>query len=161
MLTDKFHDDRSLVANMPLMRRALFSGKNLDRTAPLIDALREIAAAHSATPTQVALAAPSFHRCPGQRRSNSAIAVPDVGREKLVAIIEVKKRGESPEEAADKLAVVKREVMSAISNSHGLAVADLVMVVPGSIPITTSGKVRRAACVEQYRNGQFARLDAF
>ncbi|MDH6247980.1 hypothetical protein, partial [Mycobacterium sp. OTB74] len=30
---------------------------------------------------------------------------------------------------------------------------------PGSIPITTSGKVRRSACVEQYRNGQFARMD--
>ena len=51
----------------------------------------------------------------------------------------------------DKLAVVKREVTSAISNSHGLGVADLVLVTPGSIPITTSGKVRRAACVEQYR----------
>ncbi|WP_423796674.1 hypothetical protein, partial [Mycobacterium tuberculosis] len=26
--------------------------------------------------------------------------------------------------------------------------------------ITTSGKVRRGACVEQYRQDQFARLDA-
>jgi long-chain fatty acid adenylyltransferase FadD28 len=33
-------------------------------------------------------------------------------------------------------------------------------VSPGSIPITTSGKVRRAACVEQYRLGEFARVDA-
>jgi fatty acid CoA ligase FadD28 len=33
-------------------------------------------------------------------------------------------------------------------------------VPPGSIPITTSGKVRRAACIEQYQHGQFARLDA-
>jgi fatty acid CoA ligase FadD28 len=89
----------------------------------------------------------------------AAIAVPDTHTEKLVVIIEVKKRGESPEEAADKLAVVKREVTSAISNSHGLSVADLVLVPPGSIPITTSGKVKRAACVEQYRHGQFARLD--
>jgi diketogulonate reductase-like aldo/keto reductase len=40
---------------MPLMRRVLFWGK-LDRAAPLIDALREIVTAHSATPTQVALA---------------------------------------------------------------------------------------------------------
>ena len=30
---------------------------------------------------------------------------------------------------------------------------------PSHEPITTSGKVRRAACVEQYRHGQFARLD--
>ena len=89
----------------------------------------------------------------------AAIAVPDEGTEKLVVIIEVKKRGESHEEVADKLTAVKREVTSAISNSHGLSIADLVLVPPGSIPITTSGKVRRAACVEQYRHGQFARLD--
>jgi fatty acid CoA ligase FadD28 len=89
----------------------------------------------------------------------AAIAVPDEGTEQLVVIIEVKKRGESHEEVADKLTAVKREVTSAISNSHGLSIADLVLVPPGSIPITTSGKVRRAACVEQLGQGQFARLD--
>ncbi|BBZ13070.1 AMP-binding protein [Mycobacterium branderi] len=90
----------------------------------------------------------------------AAIAVPDEHTEKLVVIIETKKRGDSEEEAAAKLAAVKGEVTSAISNVHGLAVADLVLVPPGSIPITTSGKVRRASCVEQYRQGQFARVDA-
>lgn len=90
----------------------------------------------------------------------AAIAVPHGGMEKLVVIIEVKKKGVSHEEGADKLAVVEREVTSAVSNSHGVGVADLVLVTPGSIPITTSGKVRRAACVEQYRQGQFARLNA-
>ena len=89
----------------------------------------------------------------------AAIAVPDSHTEKLVVIIEVKKRGESHEEAADKLTVIMREVTSAIFNSHGLSVADLVLVPLGSIPITTSGKVRRAACVEQYRHGQLARLE--
>ncbi|MFV9635289.1 AMP-binding protein [Mycobacterium neumannii] len=88
-----------------------------------------------------------------------AIAVPDRETEKLVVIFEAKKR-DGDQEAAEKLAVVKREVTSAISNSHGLSVADLVAVPPGSIPITTSGKVRRAACVEQYRQRHFARLDA-
>ena len=38
-------------------------------------------------------------------------------------------------------------------------VADLVPVEPGSIPITTSGKVRRGTCVERYRNDEFQRLD--
>jgi fatty acid CoA ligase FadD28 len=87
----------------------------------------------------------------------AAIAVPDRGTEKLVVIIEVKDRGAIPAGAPDQLAVVKREVTSAISKSHGVGVADLVLVAPGSIPITTSGKVRRAACVEQYRQGGFAR----
>jgi fatty acid CoA ligase FadD28 len=90
----------------------------------------------------------------------AAIAVPDRETEKLVAIIEFKKRGDSEYDSTEKLVAVKREVTSAISNSHGLSVADLVLVPPGSIPITTSGKIRRAACVEHYRHGQFARLDA-
>lgn len=90
----------------------------------------------------------------------AAIAVPDDGMEQLVVVMEVKKRGESDEDAMHKLEVVKREVTSAISNSHGLGVADLVLVAPGSIPITTSGKVRRSACVELYQRNEFARLDA-
>jgi long-chain fatty acid adenylyltransferase FadD28 len=91
----------------------------------------------------------------------AAIAVPDRGIEKLVAIIELKKKGgDSDEEATDRLRVVKREVTSAISKSHGLSVADLVLVSPGSIPITTSGKIRRSQCVELYRQDEFTRLDA-
>jgi acyl-CoA synthetase (AMP-forming)/AMP-acid ligase II len=90
----------------------------------------------------------------------AAIAVPDDHTEKLVVIAECKKRGDSHEDAMERLAVVKRESTSAISNSHGISVADLVLVGPGSIPITTSGKVRRAACVDQYRSDDFVRLDA-
>jgi acyl-CoA synthetase (AMP-forming)/AMP-acid ligase II len=90
----------------------------------------------------------------------AAIAVPDGRTEKLVAIVELKKRGDSPEEIMDRLRIVKREVTAAISRSHGLSVADLVLVAPGSLPSTTSGKIRRSACVEQYRNRQFTRLDS-
>jgi fatty acid CoA ligase FadD28 len=90
----------------------------------------------------------------------AAIAVPDGRAEKLVAIVELKKRGDSPEEIMDRLRIVKREVTAAISRSHGLSVADLVLVATGSLPSTTSGKIRRSACVEQYRNRQFTRLDS-
>jgi long-chain fatty acid adenylyltransferase FadD28 len=90
----------------------------------------------------------------------AAISVPDDGIEKLVAVIELKKRGDSDDEVMHKLGVIKSEVTSAISKSHGLCVTDLVLVSPGSIPITTSGKVRRRTCVERYRQDQFARLDA-
>lgn len=90
----------------------------------------------------------------------AAIAVPHDGVEKLVAIIELKKKDETDEEAAARLDALKREVTSAISKSHGLAVADLVLVPFGAIPITTSGKIRRAQCVELYRQDHFTRLDA-
>jgi len=90
----------------------------------------------------------------------AAMAVSDDGMEQLVVVIEVKKRGDSDDDVLHNLAVLKREVTSAVSNSHGLAVADLVLVPPGSIPITTSGKVRRSACIELYQQNQFDRLDA-
>jgi acyl-CoA synthetase (AMP-forming)/AMP-acid ligase II len=90
----------------------------------------------------------------------AAIAVPDARTEKLVAIIELKKRGDSDDDAMqEKFRDVKNQVTSAISTSHGLSVADLVLAPPGSIPITTSGKIRRAACAEQYRHDEFTRLD--
>jgi long chain fatty acid CoA FadD26 len=88
-----------------------------------------------------------------------AISIPDGRTERLVTIVELKKRGSSEEEALHRLHNIKREVTSAISRAHSLRVADLVMVAPGSIPITTSGKVRRAACAERYRQNEFARLD--
>ncbi|MDT5005367.1 MAG: hypothetical protein QOJ24_2543 [Mycobacterium sp.] len=89
----------------------------------------------------------------------AAITVADDGTEKLVAIIECKNRAAANQDPMDNFDVLKRKVSSAISNVHGLGVADLVVVEPGSIPITTSGKVRRAACVERYRQNGFARLD--
>ena len=89
----------------------------------------------------------------------AAISVPDERTERLVAVVELKKRGSSNEEALDKLHAVKHEVTSAISKNHGLRIADLVFVSPGSIPITTSGKIRRAACAKRYRQNEFVRLD--
>jgi len=90
----------------------------------------------------------------------AAISVPGDRSEQLVAIIELKNQDDSYDQATDALGMVKREVTSAISKSHGLSVADLVLVQPGSIPTTTSGKIRRSACAEQYRGGHFVRLDA-
>jgi fatty acid CoA ligase FadD21 len=91
----------------------------------------------------------------------AAISVPLNGTEQLVPVIELKKRnGSSEQEATHWLSEVKSDVTSAISNAHGLSVGDLVLVPPGSIPTTTSGKIRRAACVEQYRQDEFTRLDA-
>jgi fatty acid CoA ligase FadD21 len=100
----------------------------------------------------------TVHQITGGRVA--AISVPVNSTEKLVTVIEIKKQGDSTVEAVHWLSGVKSEVTSAISNAHGLNVGDLVLVPPGSIPTTTSGKVRRAACAEQYRQDEFARLDA-
>lgn len=88
----------------------------------------------------------------------AAISISDDRGEKLVAIVELKDRGSS-EEAQDRIRNLKREVASAISRTHGLRIDDLVLAPPGSIPITTSGKIRRSSCVELYRQDKFSRLD--
>ncbi|OBB89671.1 fatty-acid--AMP ligase FAAL21/FadD21 [Mycobacterium sp. 852002-40037_SCH5390672] len=100
----------------------------------------------------------TVHRITGGRVA--AISVPVDETEKLVVIVELKKHGDSDVDALHKLDIVKNDVTAAISTSHGLNVADLVLVAPGSIPTTTSGKIRRAACVEQYRHQRFTRLDS-
>jgi fatty acid CoA ligase FadD28 len=89
----------------------------------------------------------------------AAISTSDARTEKLVAIIELKKRGDSEEDVMARYDAIKGAVTSAISQSHGLTVADLVLVAPGSIPITTSGKIRRSTCVEHYQDDVFARID--
>jgi acyl-CoA synthetase (AMP-forming)/AMP-acid ligase II len=89
----------------------------------------------------------------------AAISVEDGTTEQLVAIVEVKSRP-TPEETQERLTSVRSEITSAISQAHGISAADLVLVARGSIPITTSGKIRRQACAEQYRQGSFVRLDA-
>jgi long-chain fatty acid adenylase/transferase FadD26 len=88
----------------------------------------------------------------------AAISVPDDTTENLVAIVELKDRG-SADEHRNQLSSVKREVTSAISRSHSVRVSDLVVVSPGSIPITTSGKIRRSACIDLYCQDAFRRLD--
>ena len=89
----------------------------------------------------------------------AAISVPDERTEQFVAIAEISERGGSHHGETHKLRAIKRDMVSAIAASHGLRVADLVLVAPGSIPTTTSGNVRRSACGERYRNDEFKRLD--
>lgn len=54
LLTGKYHDDPSLLENKPFYRRWSFQ-RQLERTRPLVEALREIGERYSATPAQVAL----------------------------------------------------------------------------------------------------------
>lgn len=89
----------------------------------------------------------------------AAIAVSADGGERLVTVIELKKPADSAEGVGERLETLKSDVTAAISNAHGLSVEDVMLVSAGSIPTTTSGKIRRAACVERYQQNRFARLD--
>ena len=84
----------------------------------------------------------------------AAISIPDDASEKLVVIAELKKQLD-----AASLASLQQQVTAAVSMTHSVRLADLVLVGPGALPLTTSGKVRRAASVELYRAENFSRLD--
>lgn len=58
LLTGKFHDDPEAIRSRTGLRRHMpgFRPRGLERSRPLIESLRRVAAAHEATPAQVALA---------------------------------------------------------------------------------------------------------
>ena len=84
----------------------------------------------------------------------AAISIPDDASEILVVIAELKKQTDIAV-----LESVKQQVTAAISMTHSVRLADFALVGQGTLPLTTSGKVRRAASVELYRSKDFTRLD--
>lgn len=84
----------------------------------------------------------------------AAISVDTDTSEELVVLAEFKS------DDADQHEALKTRITAAVSQKHGVRLADLMLVAPGSLPVTTSGKVRRSTCAERYRLGQFSRLGA-
>ena len=70
--------------------------------------------------------------------------------ERLVIIAERASgtRGADPAPAVD-------AIRAAVSNRHGVSVADVRLVAAGAIPRTTSGKLARRACRTAYLRGGF------
>jgi long-chain fatty acid adenylase/transferase FadD26 len=88
----------------------------------------------------------------------AAFSVNTESSENLVVIAEFTASGLSDDEILREIRAVEARVIAAVSADHGVRVADLVLVSLAAIPTTTSGKVRRTACAEQYRQGQFERV---
>lgn len=82
----------------------------------------------------------------------AAFGVEVDGEERLVVVAEV--RGD------DGLADVPVAIRRAIAERDGIAVHEVVCVRPGSVPRTTSRKVRRGECRRSYLDGGLARLAA-
>jgi acyl-CoA synthetase (AMP-forming)/AMP-acid ligase II len=80
-----------------------------------------------------------------RRHATAAFAVPGAGRELLVVLAE---RAKDADPALD--GEVVAAVRSAVSAEHGLSLHDLVLLGPGEVPRTSSGKVSRSACRTWY-----------
>ncbi|MEU3822777.1 fatty acyl-AMP ligase [Streptomyces sp. NPDC030392] len=88
--------------------------------------------------------------------STAAFAVDDGRRESVVVVVE----GDSRLLRYAGEAEVAAAVRDAVRRDHRVTVDDVVLIRRGTLPKTTSGKVRRRACREQYLAGTLARLGA-
>lgn len=59
----------------------------------------------------------------------------------------------------DMLESITKKIVHDISAQHGVEVYDVVLVKPGFIPKTTSGKLKRRECREKYLSGRLDRLN--
>ena len=74
----------------------------------------------------------------------AAFSIEVDGEERLVLVQEVERQGRK---AASELPAVIRQ---AVADVHEVAVHDVVLVLPGGVPKTSSGKIRRHACRVAY-----------
>ena len=71
-----------------------------------------------------------------------AVLVPGADAERLVLVHELRRQYVAAPDTVEIAAAVRRQV----AREHGLQVAGLVLIKPGTLPRTTSGKVRRREC---------------
>ncbi|MFI7501991.1 fatty acyl-AMP ligase [Streptomyces sp. NPDC049687] len=91
---------------------------------------------------------------PAVRRDRlAAFAVPGPGGERAAVVVEHVRTTSLT--GIDVPALV-RAVRAAVSARHGLRLADVVLVPPGTVPRTSSGKVSRALTRERYLAGAYA-----
>jgi|GEM_PF-117731 len=90
-------------------------------------------------------------RIPGLRLGRIvAFSVPNgEGTEALHIVAEINPRVWRQQEA------IKKEIISAVNEYFGVKAEQVLLVGPGSLPKTSSGKIRRKACRELYSQGKF------
>lgn len=83
----------------------------------------------------------------------AAFSLAQAGVERLVVLAEVQRKLEAhPSE-------VKQMIRRAIAEQHELQTHDIKLALPGSIPKTTSGKIKHFLCREQYVSGSFKEIN--
>jgi amino acid adenylation domain-containing protein/thioester reductase-like protein len=82
------------------------------------------------------------------------------GTEHVVIVAEIKGSARGNAWSESELEGIRRQVRSIIFKDHALAVHEVVLIRPGTIPKTTSGKLQRSAAKEAYFKGELSRISA-
>nr|AAN85512.1 nonribosomal peptide synthetase [Streptomyces atroolivaceus] len=89
------------------------------------------------------------HAHPLLQPTRAAVFSHDDGTEERAVLVHEVVRGFDPERAPEVITAVRK----AVTAEHGLSLHEVVLVRPGAIPRTTSGKVRRSTCRERWLDG--------
>ena len=81
------------------------------------------------------------------------VSVPDTDGGEAVVVIAEHHRDATDQDIADAVPAVR----SAVGAAHDLGAADVVVIAPGTLSRTSSGKLARQACRQRYLAGEFAR----
>jgi fatty-acyl-CoA synthase len=74
------------------------------------------------------------------------------GREALAVVAETRAKAEGPEDEV--LAALRHEVAERVLRTVGVPAKDILLVAPGTLPKTSSGKLQRSLCKRRYEDGQ-------
>ncbi len=75
----------------------------------------------------------------------------DKGKEGLVVVAESRSvSGDATDDGADELDPIRRSVVARVKDVVGIPAKDVVLVAPGTLPKTSSGKLQRSLCRQQY-----------
>lgn len=89
-----------------------------------------------------------------QPNACAAFSVDLDGEERLVLVGEIKRTFLKAAYHANTVNAIRAEV----GQAHGLIATDILLVSPGSVPKTTSGKIRRSSCRQLWLDGRFNAL---
>jgi acyl-CoA synthetase (AMP-forming)/AMP-acid ligase II len=105
-----------------------------------------IVAGRNHYPQDIELTAAMSHEAVAGK-SGAAFTVTVAGQERLVLVIELSRMAVGSNRGRE----VRAAISDAILREHGLPVRDIVLIGPGELPMTTSGKVQRALCRALYQ----------
>lgn len=82
----------------------------------------------------------------------------EAGESEEVVVVQEMLRGSLRQGDKDEIAMA---ALKAVAEKHGLRLHDIVMVPPGTIPLTTSGKIMRGQCRAAYLAGSLGKASHF
>jgi 1-acyl-sn-glycerol-3-phosphate acyltransferase len=129
--------------------RAFLAGGELFITGRIKDLI--VKAGRNLIPQELEAAASEVSGVRGGSVVGFGVSDPALGTERIVLV------AESKDESEESRARIASEIETAVADLTGIPPDEVLVVPPGTIPKTSSGKIRRSACREKYLEGELDR----